>query len=142
MIPGIILRIQKEGSSKNTYESIRSLPWLGEFLAYQIAVDLGYARLDLYNESAHVVAGPGCKRGLDRLFIDRWELSYEQAIAWLVENQEKWFDSVWANPDILFSDRKIPRLNLMAIENCLCEISKYLKVKYGEGRPRNIYQAK
>jgi hypothetical protein len=26
MIPGIILRIQKEGSSKNTYESIRSLP--------------------------------------------------------------------------------------------------------------------
>jgi hypothetical protein len=126
--------------SQNTYEAIRSLPWLGEFLAYQIAVDLGYARPDLYDESVHVVAGPWCKRWLDRLFIDRWELSHEQAIAWLVENQEKWFASIWVKPDELFLDRKIPRLNLMAIENCLCEISKYLKVKYGEGRPRNRYQ--
>ena len=28
----------------------------------------------------------------------------------------------------LFKDREKPYLNLMAMENCLCEISKYLKV--------------
>lgn len=126
--------------SKNTYESIRSLPGLWEFLAYQIAVDLWYARPDLYDESIHVVAGPGCKRGIDRLFIDRWGLSYEQAILWLVEKQERGFSDIWVDPDVLFSDRKNPRLNLMAVENCLCEISKYLKVKLGEGRPRNKYR--
>jgi len=30
-------------------------------------------------------------------------------------------------------------MNLMSIENCLCEIGKYLRVFYGEGKMRQKY---
>ena len=39
----------------------------------------------------------------------------------------------------LFKDRKQKYLNLMAMENCLCEISKNLKEYYKVGRARNKY---
>ena len=43
--------------------------------------------------------------------------------------------------DELFDDRDYPRVNLMAMENCFCEISKYLRVIYDEGRPRNVFKS-
>jgi hypothetical protein len=60
---------------------------------------------------------------------------------WLVDDQERGFRDVGADPDQIFSDQDLRhrRLNLMAIENCLCEISKYLKAHHGTGRPRNRY---
>ena len=45
------------------------------------------------------------------------------------------------NPQILFQD--LPEedrfMNVMSIENCLCEFSKYHKVLTGTGRPRQTY---
>ena len=31
-------------------------------------------------------------------------------------------------------------INVMSLENCFCEISKYLKAHYGTGRPRVKYR--
>merc|ERR1719483_1230369 len=64
---------------------------------------------------------------------------YEYLISWLVEHQEEYFKKNKVDPDELFDDRKLPRLNIMAMENCLCEISKYIKVKKGQGKCRNGY---
>ena len=45
------------------------------------------------------------------------------------------------NPEKLFSD--LPEydreMNVMSIENCMCELSKYIKAVNGTGRPRNKY---
>merc|ERR1712226_1122107 len=67
-----------------------------------------------------------------------------QLMQYLVDDQEEQFKKIGVVPGHLFSDVKKTRfkrnrLNLMAIENCLCEIYKYLKAVDGTGRPRNRY---
>ncbi len=131
-----------KNDSKFTFESIKSLKGIGDFLAYQICVDIGYWNKSIFNEDKFVIAGPGCKSGINRLFIDHSSLSYEDCIRCLCELQFEGFKSINVNINELFSDRKDKFLNIMAMENCLCEISKYLKVYYNEGRPRNKYLAR
>ena len=109
----------------------------------QIAVDLGYWKQRIFDENQFVVAGPGAKNGINRLIKDRKGMSYEQCIGYLCLVQKQWFKKIGVEMKELLSDRKVKALNLMSMENCLCEISKYLKVYYGEkGRPRNRYSAR
>jgi len=138
-IHNVIKNIVKEclinKDSEFTFNKLKSLNGIGNFLAYQIAVDIGYYNKELFDESKFVIAGPGCKNGINFLFKDRGNLSYEECIKYLYDIQ---FDNI-KDINELFSDRKNKFLNLMAMENCLCEISKYLKAYYNLGRPRNKY---
>ena len=45
------------------------------------------------------------------------------------------------DPYKLFSDLPIYDrcINVMSLENCMCELSKYIKAVKGTGRPRNKY---
>ncbi len=137
-IPAITGKILEARDSQTTFETIKSLRGIGSFLAYQTSVDIGYWRRDIFNEDVFVVAGPGCKAGIDRLFTDRGNISYEDCIKYLCSVQEEGFKSIGIDMEQLFGERK--RLNLMAMENCLCKISKYLKALNNEGRPRNKYR--
>ena len=142
-IPDLVQDIEQKKDSEFTYNSLLKLRGIGPFLAYQIAVDLGYWRQQIFDENQFVIAGPGAKSGINRLFKDRNGMSYEHCIGHLCAVQKEWFKRNGVNLKVLFSDRKVKGLNLMAMENCLCEISKYLKVHYGEkGRPRNKYNAR
>jgi len=130
--------------SKKTFENMKSFDGIGNFLGYQIAVDIGYRYPRVFNEDLFTVAGPGCIKGLERIFKksafkEEKSKMYEYLISWLVEHQEEYFKKNKVDPDELFDDRKLPRLNIMAMENCLCEISKYIKVKKGQGKCRNAY---
>lgn len=138
-ISQIAINIEEMRSSENSFKMIKALRWIWDFLAYQICVDLWYARKDLFDEDIFVIAWPGCKRWLDRIFIDKWSLSYEECIMWLEENQENWFKRLEVDMEKLFDDRETKRLNLMSLENCLCEFSKYMKALNSEWRPRNRY---
>lgn len=137
----MLREMENRQDSDFTYNSILKFWGIGPFLAYQIAVDVGYKFPNVYNESTHVVAGPGCKRGLNNLFLDPKNLNEHQQMQWLVDDQQRGFKAAGIDVDELFSDQDVnhKRLNLMAIENCLCEISKYLKAYDGTGRPRNRY---
>jgi hypothetical protein len=137
----MLREMEQKKDSAFTYNSILKFYGIGPFLAYQIAVDIGYHFPQVYDESSHVVAGPGCKRGLSNLFIDPGKMTEHEQMQWLVNDQERGLQAAGENVDELFSDQPLKhrRLNLMAIENCLCEISKYLKAYRGSGRPRNRY---
>merc|ERR1712066_265060 len=120
----------------------KSFGGIGPFLSYQIAVDVGYFYPKVFDENLYTVAGPGCKMGLKRIFHNPKQLPSETLIQWLVDNQERYFESLKVDPKELFDDidpKYESRLNLMAMENCLCEISKYIKVRRGEGKCRNAY---
>lgn len=133
--------IQTARSSDTTFRIIKkTLPFVGDFLGYQICVDLGYAMPHLYDDSAHVVAGPGCKKGLQLLFypaIGPGRIHPTALIQYLVHIQGNYLAdlSLSKNASGLFKGR---RLNLMAVENCLCEISKYIRCLHG-GRAKNSY---
>ena len=53
-----------------TFKTVVALPGVGEFTGWQACLDLGYWNPDVYNESEHVIVGPGAEEGLSWLFGD------------------------------------------------------------------------
>lgn len=135
-------RIAAAKDQKEVYDILQELPGFASFYAYQVFVDLTYIKEFPFSENEFVIAGPGCIRGLNYIFDTYDDLSYEEALFWLRDNIDAYFTATteW-NPNKLFSDR-LPSdrcLNVMALENCMCELSKYIKAVTGRGRPKERY---
>ena len=135
---GILDGILGAGSQEEVYLALRQFPGLGKFLAYQIFVDFSYIEDFAFSENEFVVAGPGCEKGLDLVFDDFGGLSYEEALFWLRDNQEDVFGDDFGELfcDLDEFDR---RMNVMSLQNCMCEVSKYIRAIEGVGRPRVRY---
>lgn len=121
-------------------EALTDIPGISSFLAYQIFVDFTYLPEFPWSENEFVLSGPGCSRGLSNLFKDKGGLTDEELLFWLRDNcpftQEE-LDEVMT--DLPKRER---RMNVMSLENCMCELSKYVKTKEGTGKPRNKYKRK
>lgn len=141
----VVGKIKACKSQKAVYDLLRGYLGIGDFLAYQMFVDMTYIEEFPFSENEFTAAGPGCKMGLNFLFIDRDGMSYEECLFWLRENLGSLFEEVlgkvWS-PSKLFCD--LPAhdrcLNVMSLENCFCELSKYIRAKTGTGRPRKKYK--
>lgn len=126
---------------------------LGPFLAYQIWVDFTYIPEYPFSENHFTVAGPGCRAGIDLMFLNKDGMTHEECIFWLRDNQDAVYGPLGYNREEFWSaeepwDR---HLNIMAGENMFCELQKYTrcveaiqqgkkprgKVGYnGEGQPK------
>lgn len=125
-IPHILSKMTK---AQDIYDTLNSTPGFGSFLAYQIWVDMTYCPECPVSENEFVIAGPGCKEGLKLLFDKKDGMTPEECLFWLRDN---WYDllfqyDIYWNGDELFPD--VPNreryMNVMSLENCCCEISKY-----------------
>lgn len=150
----IVRKILASKNQQECFEIIKSIKGFSDFLAYQVFVDLTYIPEFPFSENEFVVAGPGCKRGLDLIFKTKDGMTYEECIFWLRDHINSKSDPLFSrldsmygsrlvyDPDKLFSD--LPEydrcMNVMSIENCMCELSKYVKAANGTGRPRNRYK--
>ena len=105
------------------YDKLHSYPLLGDFMSYQIAIDLNYSVLINFSENDFVKAGPGACRGIRKCFVDCADMNPEQIIMWLVERQDYEFDRLNLKFNGLFG-RKIHAIDM---QNCLCEIDKYCR---------------
>lgn len=142
-------RLMAADNQLEAFEIIKEVRGFADFLAYQVFVDLTYIEDFPFSENEFVVAGPGCRRGLDLLFETYDGMTHEEALFYLRDNLKKHFDRLYAagkieekwNPKKLFKDRDpYDRcLNVMSLENCFCELSKYIRASEGTGRPRNKY---
>lgn len=141
----IIDKLLYSEDQKEAYEVIRSVPGFAAFMAYQVFVDLTYIPEFKFSENEFTMAGPGCKKGLDYIFSDAKGMTPEECLFWLRDN----FDRLNAQfPEIGLDINKLMydlpkwdrRMNVMSLENCMCELSKYLKVVYNTGRPRCKYK--
>lgn len=117
------------------FKAIREIRGFADFLAYQIFVDLTYIPEFPFSENEFVIAGPGCRWGLDYIFDDADGLSYSEQIFKLKDILEQ--EAPQLNELYVPNGRKI---NVMNVENCMCEISKYIRAATGTGRPRNHYK--
>lgn len=142
---GIIESIDKAKDQKGVFAALCKYKGLGSFLAYQIFVDLTYIDEFPFSENEFTVAGPGCRKGLDMLFKDRAGMSYEECVFWVRDNIEAAFEKHLGkslDPQRLFAD--LPEydrcLNVMSLENCFCELSKYIRAVTNTGRPRKKYK--
>ena len=110
------------------FEIIKGIKGIGDFLAYQIWVDLTYIPEFDQSEDSFTVAGPGCRLGIDLLVEDRDGMTHEELIFHLRDNQHA------LDLDIDF------QLTVMDIENCFCEFSKYTKRTMGLNNRMRHYQ--
>lgn len=148
----IFERIMSAKNQKEVYEIIKEIPSFASFLAYQVFVDLTYIKDFPFSENEFTIAGPGCKRGLSLVFDDADGMTPEECLFWLRDNMDEMFTGltygdclpegyVW-DPKTLFNDRpEYDRyINVMSLENCFCELSKYIRTYNGTGRPKVKYK--
>lgn len=135
-------------SAKEAYKTIQSQQGFGNFLSYQVLVDLLYP-VDCYD--GHSVLpfsaddwsspGPGAQKGIKRLTKETSEADDLVIMRWLRENQEAEFDRLNLEFPYL-SDESGSRIeiSLADIQNCLCEFYKYDKILNSEGRARRRFR--
>lgn len=116
-------------TQKDVYEMLKSIKGCGNFMAYQMFVDLTYIDEFPFSENEFVVSGPGCNYGLRFLFDDWDGCTDEELIFWMRYNIINEFNNAGMefDSDELFRDLTEEErcLNVMSLENCMCEFSKF-----------------
>jgi len=60
----------KAKTLRELFEKLRTLPLIGNFMAYQIAIDFNYSEVFDFDENDFTIAGPGAERGVKKCFLD------------------------------------------------------------------------
>lgn len=122
------LRIQDARSLRQIFELLRSYPMIGDFLAYQYAIDLNYSNLVNFDEMEFVVPGPGAKNGVRKCFQLLGGLNETNIIQLMADRQQEEFarlglefQTLWGRP-----------LQLIDCQNLFCEIDKYARIAHPE----------
>ncbi|ATW66806.1 hypothetical protein HYP54_gp127 [Escherichia phage FEC14] len=102
---------------------------LGPFLAYQIWVDFTYIDEYPFSENHFTIAGPGCRAGIDLMFLDKDGMTHEECIFWVRDHQYQLF-AQYGYVQEQFWSAEAPEdqcMNVMQLENMFCELSKYTR---------------
>lgn len=121
-------KVASARSLRDVFLLLRSYPSVGNFLAYQFAIDLNYSDLTNFSEMEFVVAGPGARSGIRKVFSDTAGLSEEDVIRVVTESASREFERrglafrpLWGRP-----------LQLIDCQNLFCEVDKYSRAAHPE----------
>lgn len=131
----IIRNILKAKSLSEVYALLRNCSFIGDFLAYQYAIDFNYSHVINFSEDSFVKAGIGAIRGIKKCFEPLGNYTYEDAIKYTRDNFEKYqnqfgyteFKNLFGRP-----------LTLIDLQNCFCETDKYLRAKRPDLQVDNV----
>lgn len=123
---GLACRVCTTSGLQELFELLRRMPGVGDFLAYQFAIDVGYSSLVAHDENEYVVAGPGALDGLSKVFPGMNLRDAAQVIGELTDTQGEWFDRLGLDFGGLFGRP----LHLIDVQNLFCEVSKYTRVSH------------
>jgi hypothetical protein len=140
-------RILSCGSSSHVYDVIRTARGFGNFLAYQVLVDLLYplkiyewTPLLPYSHDDWASAGPGAQRGISMLLKEGVKADHLDVMRWLRFHQKVEFVRLGLKfPCLMDHDGEDVEISLANIQNCLCEFHKYVKISEGTGRGRRKF---
>ena len=133
-------REEGKPSLEYTWELLRDYPYMGPFMSYEVVTDLNYTSvLPKPTDRRHWAnAGPGAKRGLNRIYDRELKKNLRPNIA----NHE--MRTLLAQADEYFLDIEnfpVSELDMRTIEHSLCEWDKYERIRLGQGRPRSRFSA-
>jgi hypothetical protein len=130
----LVAKVESEQSLGPIHKFLTTIPGIGPFNAYEIAVDISYCSWNDLNEDEWVNPGPGCQRGLKRIFPNMKPRYCTQAIF----DIRDWQEDEWDRLNLPFKSvaYKGRHLTLRNVEHSLCEFFKYAKALDGTGRPR------
>lgn len=121
-------------SLAEVYSQLREYPLIGDFLAYQYAIDFNYSPYLNFDEDSFVKAGVGAVRGIKKCFKSYGD-TYEDAIRYTQDH----FDA-FQNKYGFTAFRPLPgrEPKLIDIQNCFCETDKYLRAKMPDLKVGNV----
>lgn len=124
MADALPAKITDSKSMQTVFNLLRSYPMIGDFLAYQYAIDINYSALTNFSEMSFIVPGPGAKDGIRKCFSDFGGLTEVDIIKLMADRQEDEFNrlglefkSLWGRP-----------LQLIDCQNLFCEVDKYARI--------------
>ena len=108
---------------QEVYELLHQFPLMGDFMSYQISIDLNYSKWINFCENDFTKPGPGALRGIKKVFLDTGDLSDSDIINWMVDQQK------YAFPELGLSFAGLWGRPLHAIDcqNLFCELDKYCR---------------
>lgn len=108
---------------QEVYGLLHTYPLMGDFMAYQTAIDLNYSGLTDFSENAFTQPGPGALRGIRKCFADLGDYTPSEVIMWMVEHQDEEFTrfglpfhGLWGRP-----------LHAIDCQGLFCETDKYCR---------------
>lgn len=121
-------KILEAKSLKAVFDMLKGYPLIGNFMAYQIAIDLNYSNILAFSENDFTCAGPGALRGIEKVFMYHGKASPEHMVMHMVENQEKAFKEFGFQFKGLFGRP----LQAIDCQGLFCETDKYCRVAFPE----------
>ena len=122
-------KIIKSKSLKDIFDLLCECPFIGDFLAYQYAIDFNYSNVINFDENSFVKAGIGAIRGIKKCFLETNGYSNEDLIRYTKDHLDIYREKYgYTNFKNLFGREP----TLIDIQNCFCETDKYLRVRMPE----------
>ncbi len=110
-------------SLSGVYDLLHQYPLMGDFMSYQIAIDLNYSDQIPFDENDFTQPGPGALRGLAKAFVSLGDYKPSEVILWMVQRQNEEFtrlklsfQGLWGRP-----------LHAIDCQGLFCELDKYCR---------------
>lgn len=116
-------RVMGAESLNEVYDLVHAFPLMGDFMSYQIAIDINYSELVNFSEDDFTQPGPGALRGIKKVFSDPGSLTPTEIIHWMVDRQEDEFNRL----DLDFTGLYGRRIHAIDAQNLFCETDKYCR---------------
>ena len=81
-------RVAATRTMREAFELLKTVPTLGDFLAYQYVTDLNYSTVLDFSESEFVVPGPEARDGIRKCFSTLGQLKEADVIRFVCDQQE------------------------------------------------------
>ena len=128
MRDGVVSKVADAPSMETVFRLLRGYPSLGDFLAFQLTIDLNYSSVTDFSETDFVVAGPGARDGMRKCLVDVGGLNEADVIRAVADIADAELDrlglrfqTLWGRP-----------LQLIDCQNLFCEVDKYARVVHPE----------
>lgn len=131
----LVQQLTAAGSFQVAWQAVRTLPWAGPFVAYQVVLDLALRYFN-WNLNTWCYMGPGAVKGIKRLLPAVKATTYNAATAVLWQNSTTQLTQ--RNFKFLKHGGKIVPWTLQDCEFTLCEFNKYMRLE--TGGKRRLYQ--
>lgn len=116
-------RVLAARSLRELYELLHTYPLLGDFMSYQIAIDINYSDLVDFSENEFTQAGPGALRGIKKVFESVGDYTPNEVIKWMVDHQAEEF----ARLGLPFHGLYGRPLHAIDCQGLFCETDKYCR---------------
>lgn len=125
---GLHNKLQICASMAKAFQLLRRYPGMGDFLAYQLLIDINYSTLINFDEMDFVVAGPGARDGLRKCLGPGARGIEADLIRYMSDAQEEHFNRL----GLSFAGLYGRRLQLIDCQNLFCEVDKYARIAHPE----------